>query len=248
MLLAAPRARAALSVSSAGRRVTVRRRRGPAPRCSERGSGSRCACRRRTAEVATSRSGRARSCVSRPPSAISSPFWSTSLNEPRTSSGPSRYGVITVSASAISRSVPSHTAAADNHHLLELLARAQLAARLELGAARAQDRAERPACASATSRGVRLPPERRRRVASRRRPRSARPAACRPASDAPPRPRRCGRGSPARRRPRPSHAPHRGPAAAVPAHRAGWPGSGRSAAPRDGVEQVAAQRVAPARR
>ena len=64
--------------------------RAAARRRSGRESGSRCACRRRTGAGATCRTGTARWCVSRPPSSISLPSWSSSLNGPRTSSGPSR--------------------------------------------------------------------------------------------------------------------------------------------------------------
>ena len=58
-LVAAPRARHALSVRRRAPRHRLARS-GPAPRRSERGSGSRCGCRRRTAAGAISRSGRAR--------------------------------------------------------------------------------------------------------------------------------------------------------------------------------------------
>ena len=65
---------------------------------SARGSARPCASRRRTAAAATCRSGTAR--PSSRPASISLPSWSSSRNGPRTSRGPSRYGVIVASSMA----------------------------------------------------------------------------------------------------------------------------------------------------
>ena len=104
------------------RRVSLR----PARLCADATAARPCSAplgaRKRITLCVPSQNGRSRdlpqrhsaTVVSRPPTSISSPSWSTSLKAPRTSSGPSRYGVITVSESAISLRSPPESASDGN--------------------------------------------------------------------------------------------------------------------------------------
>ena len=120
------------------------------------------------------------------------------------------------------------TTAQDHHHFFELT-RYQLAAGLELRAALAQQRAQRPAFARPRRRPPGRSPSTPPASCRRRRCRNARAGRCRRGAGGGRRRRRSGRPPRDRPRPRPRRAPGRSPAAADRARRAGWRGSGRSA-------------------